>query len=286
MSVASEIRVLDVRAELGESPVWDDREGMLWFVDIEGRAVVRLDPSSGEDRRWPMPDKPGCVALCESGRLLVGMAGALHLFAPGDGTLERFAAVETDRPGNRLNDAKVAPDGAFWVGSMNDTGAFTPTGALYRVSADGRVEKKRDGLIVSNGLAWSADGATMFHSDSRGKWIRRYRHTMGSGALTGETLIAAPQDATGRPDGAATDLAGAYWSAGVSAGCLNRWAADGVLLERIALPVPNPTMPCFCGADMRTVFVTSLVRTPHANAGAAVMLRSSVAGVPVARFPV
>jgi sugar lactone lactonase YvrE len=285
MSVASAITVLEVRAELGESPVWDPVAGVLWFVDIEGRAVVRLEPVTGAVRRWTMPDKPGCLALCASGRLLVGMSGALHLFTPASGALERFVDVEVDRPGNRLNDAKTAPDGAFWVGSMNDTGAFTPTGALYRVTADGRVEKKRDGLIVSNGLAWSADGAMMFHSDSRGRWIRRFRHATGTGALSEESLIAEPDDATGRPDGAATDVEGNYWSAGVSAGCLNRWSRDGALLERIELPVPNPTMPCFCGDDLRTVYVTSLVRTPHVDAGALVKLRSAVAGVPVARFP-
>jgi sugar lactone lactonase YvrE len=106
-----------------------------------------------------------------------------------------------------------------------------------------------------------------------------------AGALADETLIAEPDEATGRPDGAATDRAEVYWSAGVSAGCINRWSSDGLLLERIALPVPNPTMPCFGGEDLRTVFVTSLVRTPHANAGAVVTLRSSVAGVPVAQFP-
>ncbi len=285
MSVASDIRVLEVRAALGESPTWDAAARALWFVDIEGRALLRLAVESGAVRRWAMHAKPGCLALCTSGRLLVGMGGALHLFSPDSGRLERFADIEPDRAENRLNDAKVAPDGAYWVGTMNDTGGLAPTGALYRVTADGRVEKKRDGLVVSNGLAWSADGTTMFHSDSRARWIRRFRHAPGTGALSEEKLIAEPSDEIGRPDGAATDVEGAYWSAGVSAGCINRWSPDGALLERIDLPVPNPTMPCFCGADMRTVYVTSLVRTPHANAGALVVLRSAVAGVPVARFP-
>ena len=75
------------------------------------------------------------------------------------------------------------------------------------------------------------------------------------------------------------------WSAGVSAGCLNRWSRDGELLERVELPVPNPTMPCFAGEDMKTVYVTSLTRTPHEHAGAMVRLRLPVAGVPVAQFP-
>jgi len=85
--------------------------------------------------------------------------------------------------------------------------------------------------------------------------------------------------------GAATEVEGFCWSAGVSAGCLNRWSPDGELVRRVALPMPNPTMPCFAGDDMKTVYVTSLVRDPDANAGCTVRLELGVAGVPVARFP-
>ena len=75
----------------------------------------------------------------------------------------------------RLNDGRVGPDGAFWVGSMDDRKDKEPIGALYRVDVTGRAEKKVDGLQISNGLAWTADGERMFHADSRGPWIDRWR---------------------------------------------------------------------------------------------------------------
>ena len=278
------IEVLAVRTQLGESPLWDAERGCLWFIDIPARALHRLEAATQKLDTWPMPELIGSLGLCRSGRLLVALRHSLHFFDPKTGRLERFVVFEEEPEHNRLNDGKVAPDGAFWVGSMDaDTAQRRPSGALYRVDPSGKVERKSTGLKVSNGLAWSADGATMYHSDSSLQWIKRYRHANGN--LSSEKVIATPDEPTGRPDGAATDVEGGYWSAGVSAGCLNRWSSEGELLERVALPLPNPTMPCFAGDDLKTVYVTSLSRTPHENAGAMVRLRLPVAGVPVARFP-
>ncbi len=276
--------VLAIRTQLGESPLWDDVRGCLWFIDIPARALHRLDAATLRVGTWPMPELVGSLGLCRSGRLLVALRHSLHFFDPKTGQLERFVVFDEEPEHNRLNDGKVAPDGAFWVGSMDaDTTQRRPSGTLYRVDPSGKVARKSTGLKVSNGLAWSADGATMYHSDSSLRWIKRYRHDRGQ--LSDEKVICEPDEETGRPDGAATDVEGGYWSAGVSAGCLNRWSREGELLERVALPVPNPTMPCFAGEDMKTVYVTSLSRTPHENAGAMVRLRLPVAGVPVARFP-
>ena len=232
-----------------------------------------------------MPEKIGSLALARDGRILVALKSTVRLFAPATGKLELLAAVETDRPHNRLNDGKAGPDGSFWVGSMDDRDEKEPSGALYRVAPDGRVERKRDGGMISNGIAFGPDGRTLWFSDSRSRWIRRWDHEPGSGRIANERVVAADiADAIGRPDGAAADVEGRYWSAGVSAGVLNCWNAEGRIERRIRLPMPNPTMPCFGGEDLRTVFMTSLVREPHALAGAICSLRLDVAGVPVARF--
>jgi sugar lactone lactonase YvrE len=276
--------VLPIRTQLGESPVWDAERRCLWFVDIRAPALHRLDVATQKLDRWPMPEPIGSLGLCRSGRLLVALQHSLHFFDPRTGQRERFVVIDGEPGHNRLNDGKVAPDGAFWVGSMDaDSTQRRATGILYRIDSSGKIEQKSAGLKVSNGLAWSADGATMYHADSSLQWIKRYRHA--EGVLSSEAIIANPDDKAGRPDGAATDVEGGYWSAGVSAACLNRWSPEGELLERIALPVPNPTMPCFAGDDMKTVYVTSLARAPGEHAGAMVRLRLPVAGVPVARFP-
>jgi sugar lactone lactonase YvrE len=160
---------------------------------------------------------------------------------------------------------------------------------LYRLDPDGTVHRMVDGLIVSNGLAWSADGRTMFHSDSKAQVIRAYDYD--NGAVANPRVVARPTEEIGRPDGAATDVEGFYWSAGISAGVLNRWAPDGRLDRSIPLPCSNPTMPCFGGADLRTIYVTSLrhdlppdVLAAKPQSGGIFAIQVDVPGVPVALF--
>jgi sugar lactone lactonase YvrE len=284
--------LLDLRLAVGESPVYDDSRDVLWFCDIPARTVHQLDLTTRERRHWLLPSEVGSLGLAESGRLVVALRHEIGLFDPADGSFVAIASIEAERGADtRLNDGKVGPDGAFWVGTMDDRSAKEPVGALYRVTADGRVEKKVEGLIVPNGLAFSADGGTLFHSDSRGKWIDRWDLDAATGAIANRSRIAEMDEASGRPDGGATDMEGCYWSAGVSAARLNRFSRDGRLLEVHPVPVASPSMPCFGGADMRTLYVTSLREGRSAEAlerypqtGSVLVGRSAVAGAPVTRF--
>jgi sugar lactone lactonase YvrE len=285
--------------DLAESPIWDEQEQRLWWVDIEGQSLHSLDFDVGADGRlsprlmhsYRFAQKACAVGLARSGRLLLALADGVYFYTPVGNVLELLVQPESDRPEHRLNDGKVGPDGAFWVGSIEDSPERAPVGSLYRISADGRCRRISTGYRVSNGLAWSADGRAMFHSDSRGPTIDRWDFDPATGIVGTRTAIRTLTDKIGRPDGGACDMAGGYWSAGISAGCLNRFDVDGKLVQRIDLPSPRPTMPCFAGPDMQTLFVTTArhgldaaTLAQHPDAGRVLMLRVSVAGVPVHRF--
>ena len=285
--------VIDTRAELGESPVYDDWREALWYCDIVLCTLRQLDLKSGATRQWHFPSEVGSLGLAESGRLVVALRHEVGLFDPESGAFERIAEIEAGRQGTRLNDGKVGPDGAFWVGSMDDRDrpVKEPIGSLYRVAAGGRVERKVEGLVVSNGLAFSADGRTMFHSDSRAKWIDRWDLDPASGAIANRKRIAEMTEETGRPDGGATDMDGHYWSAGVSAQRLNRFTADGTLVESYPVPVAGPTMPCFAGPGLKRLYVTSLrlgrsaeLLARYPLTGVVIFAETPFAGVPVTRF--
>jgi len=285
--------------ELGEAPTWDTQTGRLWWVDLEARELHALDFDVGANaelaarghRRFGLPQKVCSIGLARSGRLLLALADGVYFFTPATGELDLLVRPEPDRPDHRLNDGKVGPDGAFWVGSIEESPERAPVGSLYRISADGRCRRISTGYRVSNGLAWSADGRAMFHSDSRGPTIDRWDFDPATGMVGSRTSVRTLTNELGRPDGGACDVAGGYWSAGISASCLNRFDFDGKLVQRIELPEPRPTMPCFGGPDMQTLFVTSARRgldaaslARHPGAGRLLMLRVSVAGVPVQRF--
>ena len=185
------------RCALGESPVYDDRRNALFYCDITACAIHCCDLESLETRSWMSPARsarsvlPKWVASSSP-----ATSGGLD---PADGSFVLLAEIEKDRTDTRLNDGKVGPDGAYSVGSMDNRGGavLEPIGSLYRVEASGTVEKKIDGLIVSNGLAFAPDGRTMFHSDSRGKWIDRWDLDPATGAIANRKRIVDLDDATG-----------------------------------------------------------------------------------------
>jgi sugar lactone lactonase YvrE len=282
--------VLDAKAELGECPVWAAEEQALYWEDIRAPSINRLDPATGENTSWGMPSRIGSFGLRASGGAVVALQDGFHLFDFGTGEL-KFLVGPQPVPGTRFNDGKVSPDGRFFAGTMDEQQLARPIGALYRLDPDGSLHQMVDGLIVSNGLAWSADGRTMFHSDSKAETIWAYDYDPDTGSMDNKRVVARPSEGVGRPDGAATDVEGYYWSAGVSAGVLNRWAPDGRLDRSIPLPCSNPTMPCFGGPGLKTIFITSLrhdlpddVLAAKPLSGGIFALDVDVPGVPVARF--
>ncbi|PDT22841.1 SMP-30/gluconolactonase/LRE family protein [Rhizobium hidalgonense] len=270
---------------VGESPVWDDQTGTLWLVDILAPALVRLS-ASGQIDRFNMPAAIGCLGLCRDHRIAVGLQTGVHLFDPVSGDIEFLCdPVGRDFKG-RLNDGKVGPDGYFWIGSISEAKPQTAEAALYRVGADGSARTVATGLTSSNGLAWSPDARRMYHSDSRQCFLQAFDFDPDTGDLGEGRRLRSFTEEDGRPDGAAIDRDGFYWSAGVSAGRLNRMSSEGEIVAIYILPVPAPTMPCFGGPDLRTLFVTSLStdRTGRFEAGTVIAFDVDAEGLAPFRF--
>jgi sugar lactone lactonase YvrE len=283
--------VVDARNTTGESPLWSAREAALYWVDIPAGLIQRWRPDTGERRSWQLPTAVGSIGLRASGGLVVALRSGFHLFDLETDALTFLCHPEPGLASNRLNDGKVSPEGRFWAGTMDERPEKEPIGSLYRLDADHRCTRTVGGVKVSNGLAWSPDGRTMYHSDSRGGAIFRHAYDPQTGRLGEREVFAQMQHEWGRPDGGATDEEGCYWICGVGAGRLNRFSAEGELIGFVPMPVLHPTMPCFGGARGRTMYVTShrenystedLARTPQA--GGVFMLEPGVAGAPAALY--
>ncbi len=243
--------VADLHCRVGESPVYDERTNRLYFVDILSRKIYAFAPSTGDIAAWSFESEVASMGLTASGALVVALRHSVILFDPASERRVDLCEIEAEKgAATRLNDGRVGPDGAFWVGSMDDTAAKQPVAALYRVDPSGTVERKVEGIVTSNGLAWTADGEVMFHSDTRGPWIDCWRFDRETGAMSERKRFAAPDDSVGRPDGGACDAEGSYWSAGVSAGRLNRFAPDGRLVEILRRARAGPDHAVFRGRGL------------------------------------
>ena len=247
-------------AVLGECPLWSVAEGVLYWIDIDGGKLHRLEPRSGEQSHRGLPARPGSIALSgEPGHLLVAIEHELATFDWEAETLEPWIEVEPAGTGNRLNDGRADPAGRFWVGSMYERPAERrATGMLHRVDPDGTVTTHRRGVGVSNSLAFAPDGRTMYWSDTHRLLVWAHDYDPASGVPGEPRPFADFTDLPGAPDGACTDETGAVWIAGVGGGALLRFTPEGSLDRTVELPLQLPTMPAFGGSRLETLYVTSI----------------------------
>lgn len=245
--------------QLGETPLWCDRTERLWWLDIEQPRLQSFDPSTGVHEITDLPGRfAGTQALTHSGDRLLGED--LTLYARDLHTGYRSDLLSVDaRLDNRLNDGRVDARGRFWVGTM-DNQLQRPNGGLYRVDPDGSVTKHASDVIVSNGIAFSPDGRTLYFTDTRQFQSFAYDLDLDDGVITNRRLFA-DYSATGdRPDGACVDADGCLWAAFFGGGRIVRYRPDGGIDRTVPMPVTNPTCLCFGGADLRTLYVTSATK--------------------------
>lgn len=288
-------RIGAIHCLVGESPLWCARRALWYWVDIAAHSVWRLDPASGAARAWQTDEMVACIALDDAGALIAGMeSGIFRLRLAEDGPAvdaERLAAPAESMAGMRFNDGRCDRQGRFWSGTMALDMAQAPAvGKLYRYTAGQPLSAPViAGLVTQNGLAWSPDGRTMYLSDSHAsrRVVWAFDYDTDSGTPSGQRVFVDMTQHPGRPDGAAIDVDGCYWTCANDAGQLHRFTPAGKLDRSIALPLAKPSMCSFGGAGMTSMLVTSISAGAPAGdtlAGAVLMLDPGVAGMPEQRF--
>lgn len=275
--------VLDAGAELGESPVWSVAHQALVFVDISGRRLHRFDPVAGAHRVDSLPEDIGCVTPTRDGGFAAGLRSGVWLLDGQARPVRKLADNPEDTAWSRFNDARVDPAGRWLLGTIDEQ--KQGRASLYRLDGRGLV-RLAGGLMTSNGLAFSPDGRFVYHADTPRFVVRRYRYDLAAGSL-GEAEVFIQLDPQGRdrgrPDGAAVDADGCYWTALFEGGRVQRYGPDGRLMSEHPVPARRPTMPAFGGADLKTLYVTT-ARDPDGSGGGLYALDAGVAGLPATPF--
>jgi L-arabinonolactonase len=242
---------------VAECPRWHPDERRLYWVDIYRQTLYARCPRSGALESWLLPERIGCFGFIRGGGVVAGLQSGIYRIAlEPDLALEPLALLEGRPSEVRFNDGRVGPCGRFWAGT-NIESMDKRVNALYALDVDGRLERVVDGLICSNGLAFSPDGRTLYHSDSRLDVVWAWDYDPVGAVASNRRVFLDVDIQEGRPDGAAVDTDGGYWIAHVGGWHVARYTKDGVIDQVIGVPVQRPTMCAFGGDDLSTLYVTS-----------------------------
>lgn len=274
--------VWQAQAYLGEGPLWDERERVLHWLDVDGRKLFTL--RGDEQVTTALPGRVSSVALRENGGLLAAHDRSISFLDDG----ELLPVASEVSPRARTNDGAVDPAGRYFVGTVAPDDA-PGTGALYRLDPDLSLHELARGLHISNGLDWSLDARTMFYVDSLAHSLDAFDYDLDTGEIANRRVLAPIE--IGVPDGLTIDAEGAIWLAVYNGWCVRRYDPGGGLLQEVAFPVSRPTSCVFGGDAFDTLYVTTaregldeegLAREPLAGALFAVDV--GVRGRPAFRF--
>ena len=291
--------------QLGESPFWHPQEQQLYWVDITAKLICRSNIFTGTVQTWSMPFEPGCIAPARDGGVVIALRDGIYLARVWGGALLKLAQIDYPVSTTRANDGKCDTMGRFWVGTYYEPRDL-PLAALYCIDARGpgtaQATKMADQSQVANGLAWSPDAKTLYWADTGAGLVHAWDWDANSNAMTRQRTLAQfpakPQGwhsgqagYLGRPDGAAADSAGNYWVAMYEGARVLQIAPNGDVLADIATPAQCPTMVCFGGDDLKTLYLTTArQKRPAAEletypqSGCVFSMRIAVPGLPVNFF--
>jgi L-arabinonolactonase len=259
--------VLDCQNHLGEGPVWDSQQGLLYWLDCTGNRVGKpsmwcLNPRNGSTRHWFIDKEVGAMALRSSKGAVLAANDGFYLFDFETSALERVAKVDTSKGRSRLNDGKCDRRGRFFAGGMDDKEEL-PLCSLWRLDADYTLTPVDEGIICSNGPCFSPDDRSFYFADTFQKKMWQYDYQIDTGALSNRRVFRDLENDAGFADGSTVDAEGFVWNARVIAGELVRYAPDGSVDRVIGMPVRNITSVMFGGDKLDEIYVTSMARVAH-----------------------
>lgn len=240
----------------GEAPLWDHREQCLFWVDQDNPGLFRYVPIENKVYTLDRSVQISGIALNRRGGFVAG--GRNGLFTWDEGRTCRIIPDTHEGMPLVFNDLIAGPGGRIYGGTLYwDESGMVKEGALYRVEPDGTVIGEDEGVILSNGLAFSPDNRTLYFSDTGRRSIFSYDVDPESGGLSGRRICASFCEDEGVPDGITADAEGFIWAALWYGGRIVRIDPDGVQERHISLPARQVSSVMFGGADLCDLYVTS-----------------------------
>lgn len=245
-------------------------DGLVWWTDIEGRALWSFDPVTSNSKSYPMQGRVCCFAPRQSGGLIVAFADRLSLLDLHAGTEDKICDFEPQNPETRANDGRTDRQGRFVVGGMNETSGKANS-SVIRIDENLAVKILLEGVSCANSICFSPDGKTMFFADTPDREVLAFNY---GDTLSDRRVLASFADEPGLPDGSCVDAEGGVWNAEWEGSRVVRVNPEGKIDTIVDVPVWKPTCCAFGGPDLDILYITTsrlmsgeaaLAREPHSG---------------------
>lgn len=271
--------VIKASAVLGEGPAWCARSQSLLWIDGHQPQYFRWRWGQDQVEVWPLQRPPAALVAIHDGRWLMAFRARLAILSSPGADIQALDHLDLPIGEGRFNDAKADRRGRLWIGTI-DRALTRRVGHLWRLDDSG-LQAMASGFALSNGLAWSPDGRTLYFSESFDKLVHRYTFDEDTGSLGHAGVLVNLKGEAGKPDGLTVDQEGGVWCVMFGGGCIHRYLPDGTLDQVVHLPVSNPTSCIFGGPNYRTLFVTTASYGLAEAARAAEPFAGSVLAIPM-----
>ena len=251
--------VSSARCMTGEGPIWNPFEQKLYHVNaLDKNEIHILDVATGECQIRQLPFGVAAIGFSKEGRMLISCEdGAFYLNA--DNTREALYDVSKYEI-LYGNDAKVGPDGRFYIGTISKKRKRMGNevdGRLYSIDKYGEVKVLLDGLLLSNGMEWSMDEKRFYHTDSDTRIIKEYTFNKENGTIDFTGRFVEIPGVDGFTVGQNDMLYVACWG-------YSRIAivdtTDFAVKDYVEVPAKNPASCGFAGRDLeQLIVVTSML---------------------------
>lgn len=275
----------DIKATLGEGPVWDARTETLYWIDILNKRIY-----ANRDVFLETDETIGCLSLRQNGGLIFTKRASIWTCDSDSSNLTILSTLEDEPANNRFNDGKCDPRGRFLAGTM-DMGEDTPNGSLYSFEGKSTTKLFSD-VTISNGLAWSPDYKTLYYIDTPTHEVKAFDYDLDTGAIDNMRVVVSLSDSFGHPDGMTSDTQGNLWIAMWGGAQVTKWdPRTGQLLEQIPVPAKNVSSCVFGGKNNNELFITSArvgldedTLKQYPLTGGVFRLETNVEGMPMFEF--
>ena len=251
----------------GEGPVWDRRNGYLYWVEIIGNTLWRYKPGVGREIVMKPTGHINGLTFDKEGRLLVaGWCTRKILRFEHDGSISTIAEKWRNIKFNSPNDIVMHSDGSiYWTDSAGglvipgmvaeDVQRYLDVQGVFRLSPDGKdVSLLVDDCNYPNGLVFSPDEKTFYVNETRLGLIRAFDFNSDGTVGPARIFYTLVGSEGGVADGMKVDIEGTVYCTGP--GGVHIISPQGELLGRLRIP-GHCTNMAFGEEDWCTLFVTT-----------------------------